>query len=92
MKAGGRGSEQPLPKIVSLFQGDCGDWTAVDGLLTIAGVAGIWIDDPGLIISKLKNLGAEFTAESTSDTQIQINLRRSHNHYSLLDVFDQQKM
>ena len=86
----GKGSE-PLPKNRILFQGDCRNGAAVDGLLTIAGVASIGVDDPGLIISKLKHLGAEFTAESTSDTQIQINLRRSHNHCSLLDVFDQQK-
>jgi len=85
----GEGAQSsPSRKIVFLFQGDCGDGAAIDGLLAIAGVAATWVAYPGLIISKLEHLGAELTAESTSDTQIHFNLRRSHDHYSLLGVFD----
>jgi hypothetical protein len=62
-----RGSE-PLLNNNVLFHGDRCDGAAVDRLLTVAGVAGIGIDDPGLVVSELEHLGAEFAAEPTSNT------------------------
>jgi len=83
-----RGSE-PLLNNNVLLHGDRGDGAAVDSLLTVAGVAGIGIDDPGLVVSELEHLGAEFAAEPTSNTCICINLWRCHNYYSLLNDFDE---
>jgi hypothetical protein len=62
-----RGSE-PLLNNNVLFHGDRGDGAAVDRLLAVAGVAGIGIDDPGLVVSEFEHLGAEFAAEPTSNT------------------------
>ena len=45
-----RGSK-PLLNNNVLLHGDRGDGAAVDSLLTVAGVAGIGIDDPGLVVS-----------------------------------------
>jgi hypothetical protein len=62
-----RGSE-PLLNDYVLFHGDRGDGAAVDGLLAVAAIAGIGVDDPGLIVSELEHLGAKFAAEPTSNT------------------------
>jgi hypothetical protein len=62
-----RGSGPLLSNYV-LFHGDCGDGTAVDGLLAVAGVAGIGIGDPSFVVSEFEYLGAQFAAETTSNT------------------------
>ena len=59
---------EPLLNNYVLFHGDRCDGAAVDSLLAVAGVAGIGIDDPGLVVSELEHLGAEFAAEPTSNT------------------------
>jgi len=62
-----RGSA-PLLNNYVLFHADRGDGAAVNSLLAVAGIAGIGIDDPGLVVSELEHLGAEFAAEPTSNT------------------------
>ncbi len=67
-----------------LFQRNCRDRAAVDGLLAVAGIAGIRIYDPSLIVPELENLGTEFGAETATDTEIHINFRSSHSHVTVL--------
>ena len=63
-----RGSELLLLNNYVLFHADRGDGAAINGLLAVAGIAGIGIEDPGLVVSELEHLGAEFAAEPTSNT------------------------
>jgi len=58
----------PLLNNYILFHADRGDGAAVNGLLAVASIAGIGIDDPGLVVSELEHLGTEFAAEPTSNT------------------------
>jgi len=65
---------RPQEKVenISLLKGYCRDRTTVNCLLTVACIAGISVDDPCLIVSELKYLGAEFRAKPATDAQIQV--------------------
>ena len=67
-------------KRCSLFQCYCRDGTAVNRLLTIAGITGIRVGDPCLIVPELENLGAQFRAKSATDAEVHINYRGSHRY------------
>jgi len=70
----------PQRKDHILFQGDRRYGAAVNRLLTIAAVAGLWINDPCLVIPEFVNFGAEFSAEPASDTGIHVNFRCHHDN------------
>ena len=62
----------------SLFQCYCRDRTAVNRRLTVAGITGIRVGDPGLIVPELENLGAKIGAKSATNAEVHINSRGSH--------------
>jgi hypothetical protein len=70
---------------LKLFQNYCGYRAAIHCLLAIAGITGIGVRDPCLVVPELEHLGAEFRAEPTADAEIHINFWGGHN-YSFLIV------
>ena len=79
------GAISPLPnRNEYLFQRYCRDRAAVYSLLAVAGVTGVGIDNPCLVIPEFENLGAEFGAESAADTGVHVNFWRRHNNHSFL--------
>ena len=80
-----RGDDAPHHKTAPfLFKCDRCDRTAVNRLLTVAGVTAIGIGDPRLVISQFENLGAKLGAKSTTDAGVQINFGCCHYTHSFL--------
>lgn len=71
----------------NLRQGYRRDGTTVDGLLTVAGITGVGVHDPCLVVPQLEDFGAEFAAESAADAQLLINTRGCHGNHSFQDGF-----
>ena len=57
----------------------CRDRAGVHCLLAVAGIAGVGIDDPRLVVPQFEDLGAEFSAEAAANTEVHINNRSSHS-------------
>ena len=70
--------------ILDLFQCYCRDWTTVHCLPAVAGIAGLRVNDPGLVVPEFKNFWAELDAKPATDAEVHINVRGSHYDRSFL--------